>query len=145
MKPQYYVGIDPGKKNGFAIWIAEEKKWHVIATLETWDVIMFIHFSEGIRKNCKIRIEDPFSWKPFGRNGSAKLQGAGQVKARFNALVEYFEAWEIPYEKVPIQRSKKSSTKKGKDMTQKEFNNLTGWKGKTSPHARDAAMMVYGF
>lgn len=130
------IGIDPGKNNGFAL--IEDGKLMSVKTMKTWEVIDAVRYITSYRGITFVRIEDPFTWKPFGKSNPGKMQGSGQVKARFNVIIEYLEDNGIPFERVPIQGTLKKTTAE-------YFAKLTGWKDRTSEHGRDAAMLIFGY
>jgi hypothetical protein len=130
------IGIDPGKENGFACWFPAAKKFSAIKTLKTYEVLEHLMGLIHLKEPFKVVIEDPYSWRYHGKSQSNKLQGAGAVKARFKAIIEFLEAYDIPYEKKSIQGTVKYDAK--------TFKQMTGYQLSTSQHGRDAAMMVFG-
>lgn len=65
------------------------------------------------------------------------MQGAGSVKRDASIWEEFCTDYEIPFRALP-------PIKGGTKLQPDYFKALTGWKGKTSEHARDAAMIVFG-
>jgi hypothetical protein len=66
-----------------------------------------------------------------------RRQGAGSVKRDAKIWQDFCEDMDIPFEAVkPCAGATKRTTE--------TFERLTGWKGRTSNHARDAAMLVFG-
>jgi hypothetical protein len=79
-------------------------------------------------------------WLPREKNLSeyrGKLMGAGSVKRDCEIWEEFCENYDIPYTAVP---PRKGLTK----WDAETFNKMTGWQGRTSNHARDAALLVWG-
>lgn len=135
---KYVIGIDPGTKTGFAVWNREEKRFLEISTLDILEAIERISFFHVNEASIFVRIEDPHQRKWFGNNSDAKKQGAGSVKRDFKIFRDYFERIGIPYH---AYNPKDVRTK----VDAKTFKKITGHQGRTSNHARDAAMSVYGF
>lgn len=126
-----YIGIDPGTKTGIAVWDSAAKRFHAIFTLTIFDAINYV--KEWHHSNSTIIMEDARLRKWFGNSGREKLQGAGSVK-RDCAI------WEEVFPNIVKVAPKNNKTK----LDQAAFERLTGWKGRTSVHGRDAAMLVFG-
>lgn len=128
------IGIDPGKENGVAIFDRDKGRLRTVCSMKTFQVLMLL---EEMSERAEVFIEDPTTWKPFGgKSQSHKLKGAGSVTARFLAIVEMLDAYQIPYNRIPIQGTLK---KVDKDM----FKKITGWDERTNEHGRDAAILCY--
>lgn len=84
-----------------------------------------------------VRFEDARKRKWFGAKGVEALQGAGSVKRDATVWQDFLQDLCIPYEAVAPKNNK---TK----ITADYFRKVTGWEGRTSEHARDAAMLVFG-
>lgn len=125
-----YIGIDPGTKTGIAVWDSAEKRFHTISTLTIFQAINYVNYWHP---NATIIMEDARLRKWFGNSGREKLQGAGSVK-RDCAI------WEEVFPNIVKVAPKNNKTK----LDQASFERLTGWKGRTSVHGRDAAMLVFG-
>ena len=63
-------------------------------------------------------------------------QGTGSVKRDCNIWEEFLKDCKIPYEAVPPCRNVTKTTAAS-------FARITKWKGRTSEHSRDAAMLVW--
>jgi len=140
MKYDIYIGLDIGVNTGLAVWNAKEKRLvrvvtkNIISAMD--EVLTWVNeVYKGL--NIIVRIEDPNKRKWFGTSGRERLQGAGSVKRDYSVWVEFFEHHGIQYESV-APRNVKTKT------TQEYFCRLTGWANRTSSHARDAAMQIYG-
>lgn len=137
-----YIGIDCGKNTGFAVWESECKAFDAIATLPIHQAL------ERARKLHKVYGDDlcivfedarQRKWIPQEKNASqyrGRLQGAGSVKRDATIWEDFCKDLGIRYEAVPPH---KGMTK----WSAETFANITGWQGKTSEHARDAALLVY--
>lgn len=131
------IGIDPGVNTGFAVW---SRKDETLINVETYsildaqaEVLRWKYTNIGI---CLI-IEDARKRKWFGPNAEAKRQGAGSVKRDCKLWEDFCNREGIPFRLV---HPKRGATK----VKTVEFQALTGWRGRTSVHARDAAMLVVG-
>ena len=63
--------------------------------------------------------------------------GAGSIKRDCEIWEEFAALYGIPIQFIP---PRKGLTK----WDAETFNKMTGWKGRTSNHARDAALLVWG-
>lgn len=141
-RPRYCIGIDPGSHTGVAVWNREDKKFFQIETFTpARAIIMLCAFAD---EDCpwiggaEVFCEDARlrKWIPKER-GREVLQGVGAVKAR---CADIEEACRILGIKCTMLAPRKGMTK----MSAEKFRKLTGWTGRTSEHARDAAMLVLG-
>jgi hypothetical protein len=145
---EFIVGIDPGKYTGMAIWDREQEKFIVLETITFWEVIgVFREWgNRGMLKALYVRIEDPNLNKPIFWDGKKSLKGratedrvtqsVGMNKRDAQLLMEFMDREGIAYEAV------QPTTKK---LTAEEFMRLTGYKGKTNEHNRDAGKMVFRY
>lgn len=90
-----------------------------------------------------VRVEDARqrTWVPWQKNEKyerGKREGAGSVKRDAKIWEDFLKDLGIPFEMVA---PKKNKTK----VSDAYLQQLTGYAGKTSQHARDAAMLVIGF
>jgi hypothetical protein len=145
MKPYtYYIGIDAGTKTGWCVWNKSEKFIRQLETMpihramkemELWKV-----FAPG---NIFVRLEDARlrKWIPKQKTESAergRREGAGYVKAHCAIWEAFLTDLGIPFELVAPKNNK---TKVKADY----FKKLTGYKGQTNNHERDAGMLVVGY
>lgn len=142
-----YIGIDPGVNNGFAVWHAGQQKFLQVKTLDFWALPDAI---QSVRLACAangdellVRLEWPNANRPVfdrGVNGRRNLkiaQNVGQNKADAARIAQHLERQGIAYQKVTP--GKNSLTKKDAAF----FRQQTGYIGRTSEHARDAAFLVW--
>lgn len=138
------IGIDPGVNTGIAIWDTSDKKFVRLETLNIVtamvELVEFLRY-RGALDDCEICIEDARKrqWLPREKNLSeyrGKLMGAGSVKRDCAIWEEFAIYYGIPLNLVP---PRKGLTK----WDANTFKRITGWTGRTSNHARDAAMLVY--
>jgi len=137
--PKFAIGIDPGTKTGLAVYSIDEMGFTAISTLtivEAIDVVRELY--EQHKGNLYIVIEDARQRKWYGARSNAKLQGAGSIKRDCKIWEEFTDKLELA--SVIFQAPKRGTTK----VSAAYFKRLTGWKGRTSEHARDAAMLVQG-
>ncbi|MDW7774583.1 MAG: hypothetical protein SCH71_17005 [Desulfobulbaceae bacterium] len=131
------IGIDPGVKTGLAAWVPEEQRFQEIRTCTIIQALDFCRLAirDGIK--IEIRFEDARQRKWFGRAGREQLQGAGSIKRDCAIWEEFCEQYQIPCRAI-------APTKGATKWTADYFKRVTGWTGRTSEHARDAACLVYG-
>lgn len=136
-----FIGIDPGTKTGIATWIpAQEKKTgqgfiHVATTTITEAIELVDIYKKQYGSKLYVVVEDARKRRFFrGENMVAKAQGAGSVKRDCTIWEEFLDRKGIDFTmKTPINTKIDSNW----------FKHQTGWKQRTSNHARDAAMLVY--
>lgn len=131
-----YIGIDPGVNTGFAVWDSKQQK---LIDAETLTIVSAMERVKGIVKMSPVTliIEDARKRVWFGSNSEAKRQGAGSVKRDCMVWEEFCTINQIPHH---FLHPMKGGTK----LTPEYFRMLTGYTKRTSNHARDAAMLVYG-
>lgn len=134
-----FIGIDTGTHTGVAVWDSEERQFLEIKTMMLHQALQFVITMCKVwkRENVHVLFEDARQRKWFGARSDAKLQGAGSVKRDAAIWEEFCVDYKIPFRALPPA---KGATKIRPDY----FKELTGWRGKTSEHARDAAMIVFG-
>ena len=138
-----FVGIDTGHDTGFAIWESGCQAFDAVATLkihEALDRVRKLHAAYG--DDLVVVFEDARQrkWLPQERNNAqyrGRLQGAGSVKRDATIWEDFCQDLGIRYEALG---PRKGLTK----WSAETFRNITGWTGRTSNHARDAALLVYG-
>lgn len=133
-KHRYVIGIDSGVNTGFSIWDRQGQK-----LIECYSV-MIHHAFELIlkyRPECFVRVEDA-RLRKYIIGGREKLQGAGSIKRDAKIWEDFLTDKNIPFEMVA---PKNNRTK----LDDANFKKITGFEGRTNQHARDAAMLVYGF
>lgn len=131
-----YIGIDPGAHTGFAVWDSSRKEFVSISTLP-----LHLAFKNvlDLRSQDSILVifEDARLRTWFGNHGRGELQGAGSIKRDCKIWEEFLQFYGIEYQ---AKKPTPGTTK----WTPEHFARVTGWKGRTSEHARDAAILVYG-
>lgn len=130
----FYIGIDVGVHTGVAVWDSTKREFTSLSTLPIHQAMRFV---AEFKEEKKVYVEDARQRKWYGANAQAKQQGAGSVK-RDSKIWEDF-LFDIGAEFVMVAP--------GKGLTKwdrESFKKFTGYKGQTSEHSRDAAMLVYG-
>ena len=137
----YLVGIDPGKHTGIAIWNTNTQHFEYIDTVPIHKAMETVKDWEYPVRGIKVYFEDARQrkWLPKDATSSeyrGHLMGAGSVKRDSVIWQDALTDWGIPFEMVP---PRPGATKWNADT----FRRVTGYKGRTSNHARDAALLVY--
>lgn len=137
-----YIGIDTGVHTGIAVWNSERKEFAVVDTKKIHEAMIFVYGYVDSDIPFQVRFEDARQrkWIPMSKNMTAELgraQGAGYVKAHCQIWEDFLTDYRIPFEAIAPRRN---VTK----LSAEQFGRITGYKGRTSEHARDAAMLVYG-
>ena len=138
-----FCGIDPGVHTGFAAWDSEERKFRCVQTLGILDAMFMARLMRTqFDKPVIVVFEDARlrTWLPREKNLSeyrGRLMGAGSVKRDCEIWEEFCVGYGIRYTAIP---PRKGATKWDADY----FKKVTGWTGRTSNHARDAALLVFG-
>ena len=138
----YLIGIDPGKNTGFAMWDTETQTFESVETLPIHAALISVLELANRTADVKVYFEDARQrkWLPKDATSSeyrGHLMGAGSVKRDSVIWQDALTDWGIPFEMVP---PRPGATKWNADT----FRRVTGYKGRTSNHARDAALLVYG-
>lgn len=133
------IGIDPGKNTGVALWDSSIHRLYYVQTLGIIKAMeLVINLRAEYAGEVQLFIEDArlrkwFKDSPGGRD--KKLQGVGSVKRDCAIWEEFCQHLEISYTMIHPRIVPKYNSD--------QFRKLTGHKGRTSQHARDAAMIVY--
>jgi hypothetical protein len=138
----YIIGVDPGVNTGWAEWSKPDRK---LLAVNTWKIHEGIFRLQGEllsrydRSRILVRLEDARLRKWLGPDkGRDQLQGAGSVKRDSQIWADLCEDLGVACQQLPPGKAR---TKWSSD----HFKKVTGWPGRTSNHARDAAVLVYNF
>ena len=139
LEDMLYIGLDPGTNTGLAIWDAEAGQFIEICTLSIVAAMSKVRDGYAAVRPVTIVAEDARKrqWLPREKNLSeyrGKLMGAGSIKRDCEIWEEFAALYGIPIQFVP---PRKGLTK----WDAETFNKMTGWTGRTSNHARDAALV----
>jgi hypothetical protein len=132
------IGIDSGTDTGFAVWDREKKVLIEVGTYKIHNAMTAVLDYFRSDPTILVRVEDARKRKWFGKSGREQLQGAGSIKRDAVIWEDFLTDHKIPFEMVPPKNNK---TKMNADY----FRRVTGWDKRTSNHARDAAMLCFGF
>ena len=136
---KYIIGIDPGTHTGLAVWNTKEQRFEEIDTVKIHEAMDEVTYWQTYGfYGILVRFEDARLRKWFGKNSNEKQQGAGSIKRDCAIWEDFLRDSVIDFQLVAPKDVK---TK----MTAAAFRNLTGWKGVTNEHGRDAAMLVFGW
>lgn len=139
MTAQLIVGIDPGVNTGFAIWHRAEKRLTTVETMGICAAMMHVRIMHDAASLHSVVFEDArLRTGYFGERAAAKQQGAGSIKRDCSIWEEFLNGL------VGVPMLSLSPRAKGKKVDAARFAILSGWHGRTSEHARDAAMLVIG-
>mgnify|MGYP005995700955 CR=1 FL=1 len=132
-------GFDPGKHTGVAKFNAETQRLVFVKTMPVHRALLMLWQERDTIS--AVYCEDPNTFVPFKgvsqREINARKQGAGSIKRDFTILKDACGDYGIKFIPTRLQGSMKK-------MTPEQFNKITGWVGRTSNHARDAACLVIG-
>lgn len=128
------IGIDPGTNTGLAI--KESGLLRIVETGKIWWALNVVkEWAEYHgNQNTLVRFEDARLRKWFGNSGPEKWKGAGSIMRDCAIWEETLLELGIPFEKV--------APKHVKETDSAYFHKITGWKGRTSIHAREAAWLI---
>lgn len=133
-----YIGIDAGVNTGVAVWDDKQRKLLSVESMQLHQALEKVQALHLSGKVCVI-IEDARLRVWFGNDymkSKMKLQGVGSVKRDCTIWEEFCKDKQIEYY---MQHPKHNVTK----LTAEAFQIITGYKGRTNEHGRDAAMLVF--
>lgn len=133
------IGIDTGVNTGFAIWNKTRRCLDRVETMKIHEAMNTVRALSMFEDTVLlVRVEDARQREWFGKAGKEQLQGAGSIKRDATIWEDFLKDYEIPFEMVAPKNNK---TK----LTDEAFKKLTKWDKRTSVHARDAALLVFGY
>ena len=136
-----YIGIDPGANTGVAVWDKTSRRLEVVDTMTITRALELVTANVELCKTfggeVVVYIEDARKRTWFGSSNREKLQGAGSVKRDCSI-------WETFCEELGVECRKIAPKNNTTKLTAAQFKVLTNWQGRTSDHARDATMLVFG-
>lgn len=134
------IGIDPGTDTGFAVKDLATGQYTLVATMpihKAWGTLLTLAQLHG-KAALHVVVEDARlrKWIPK-TSGREKLQGAGSIKRDCAIWEDFLTDQGIPHRMV--------APAEGRTKWNEAFwKQATGYKGRTSNHARDAAVLVLG-
>jgi hypothetical protein len=139
MRKKLYIGIDPGRKTGIAVY-DPEKKSLLLDTLKLHEAFRQVSKLRDIW-DIEVVIENPNLWTHFQntKNAKAKLQGAGSVKRDYSAWTDFLDDYGIPYRGVRPDKTRNLYAGQVE-----MFAKITGYTKRSSEHARVAGLLVWG-
>lgn len=141
-----WIGLDTGEHTGLAVWDGSARTFRVVATLPLWKALeevkrwQYACLMQGVPLVVIFEDARKRKWLPRERNVAeyrGRLMGAGSVKRDATIWEEALTAWGVPFQAVAPAAGR---TKWNPDYWAK----VTGWTGRTSEHARDASLLVFG-
>jgi hypothetical protein len=134
------VGIDPGTRNGLAVWHVDEARLVSVGTFSFWQmfdrlppvdwvVLVVLEDASGVGLYARHQRRGEHVARRIARN-----VGANQRDAQ--TIYEYLRRHQYPVVRVPPVRAAK--------WNRATMERITGWTGPTSQHGRDAARLIYG-
>lgn len=132
---RYVIGIDPGKKTGYAVYDKLDGELIILQSVDFWELIFDVDIRFGPDVVGKVVIEKPSTKQMFHKNASPTMGvNVGMNRREAELLIEWFSRKEY---NVVVS---KPLGKINKD----KFKKITGWQGRTNEHTRDAGMLAYG-
>ena len=138
---KYAIGIDTGVHTGYAVWDIEKQELIECQTMQIDEAMERISTIKAYSyyNNFIVVIEDARLRKFFkGENIAAKQQGAGSIKRDAKIWEDYLKRLNIDFKLV-------NPTSQKTKLTEEYFKKISKYEGRTSNHARDAAMLVLGY
>ena len=128
------IGIDPGVNTGMAATFDGilVEVYTASFTKAQADILELVNRGNAL----ELVIEDPRGqYVPFHQREPQRIKGVGSVERDAKLWIEFAEFYGIKYRTVKPGKYRK--------IDAKTFKAWTGWTGRTSEHARAAAMMVF--
>lgn len=156
---EIYVGIDGGKKTGFAVWNSTRTRFELITTFTFWECIEELQslkqYCDKGKHSLTVVVEDVSANKTTFKRKNVKKwaedkgielneritnkisRNVGSVQRETDLLIEWIERAGIKL--IKSRPSKKSMTK----LKSETFQNITKLDIGTNSHERDAAMLCW--
>lgn len=134
---QIHIAIDPGKHTGICVWDTNERCFRQLTTMGIIGAMNLVKYYHAAYPSCEVVFEDARQRKWFAGKGTEALQGAGSIKRDSSIWEEFLTIENVPFTMLAPARN---VTK----LNAQQFKELTGYQGRTSEHARDAAGLIMG-
>lgn len=138
------ISLDPGTSTGYAELIADGHAYRLLR-VETMKMHAALLCIDQMRTQAHLCVvfEDARLRKWFGgadarqaRSGAGIREGVGSIKRDCSIWAEYLADVGLPHLAV---KPRAGATK----WSAEQLETVTGWKGRTSEHARDAAALAW--
>lgn len=134
---RYIIGIDPGKNTGFGVWDAKLEKFSYLGTIDFWTAVDLLRAYDP-RDVIRVIVELPQTkhvWHGSKNVATAQRTGVnvGGALREAELLAEFCSRRGLSIITKPPA---------GK-IDAAKFRDLTGYKGATNEHTRDAGMLAY--
>lgn len=139
----YLIGIDSGTETGYCLYDRLGKMIRKLQTMKIHRAMIEIkQVYEMAPGKVLVRVEDArlvqFKTDPVKAQGAGSVKRDAKIWEDFLSDKDFFP--DISYEFV---RPNKNTTKKG--LSEESWRKITKWAGPASTHARDAAILVFGY
>ncbi len=151
--PRYFIGLDAGRQTGLAVWDAKGQRFAREDAPAVWDALVTTGFWQAYEivlgfnaDDAVIVIEDPSKNRTTFDHGVPRSERAARRREKIsrnvgsNAREAALLATGLERQGYRVCRVRPRSRKLSADA----FRRLTRYQGRTSQHARDAAMLVFG-
>ena len=139
-----HIGIDPGVKTGYAAWDCATRKFASVQTLQIHQAMEYVLQHHRAGTLAMVSFEDARQRTWFGgadsrqqKYGAGIREGVGSVKRDCSIWADFLDFHMIDFLAVKPQAG---ATK----WDAETFKRITGWTERTSEHARDAGLLVFG-
>ena len=138
-----FIGIDPGENTGIAVWDSTLRQFRDVRTVPLHRALDFVRaeWQAAAGRRFLVIFEDARQRKWFKKENSVseyrgRLMGAGAAKRDARIWEEFLTDLGCPFE---MHKPQAGTTKWNADYWAK----VTGWKGRSSEHSRDASLLVF--
>ena len=142
--PRFFIGLDAGHPTGLATWDAVEERFAVLTTTTFWEAIALVEtYPAG---EVVVVVEDPAQNRPTFAHGTPRMLQAARRREKISRDVGQNQreakllADGLGRKGYRVRRTRPRSRK----LNAEQFRRLTRYPGRTSQHARDAGMLVFG-
>ena len=126
------IGIDTGVHTGFAVWDGRDLRVESMTISKAMIEVLRL----STLYDVAVLYEDATKRKWYGNTGRERLKGAGSVERDAKIWRDFLAENKIKHKAIA---PKNNITK----LSAKQFALITGYKGRTNEHGRDAAMLVF--